>query len=52
MPDPRDMTRVEPHGFAEIVTLVVCECGEQFTSDVDSATALGAWRDHAEQADP
>lgn len=44
---PRDMTRIEPHGFAATVTIATCECGATFEGASDGQ-ALSMWALHAE----
>lgn len=48
MPDPHDMTRSDPHGFADLVTIATCACGTTFEGG-DAGAALTLWAEHADE---
>ena len=50
VPSPRDMTRIDPHGFADTVTIAACECGATFEGR-DMGEALTLWAVHADECE-
>ena len=42
--------KTEPHGFADLVAIVKCECGTEFVG-YHEAEALALWSEHANEAE-